>query len=227
MNVSPNPWEEAYRRFETPEEEIKKFIRRLQQAGAGGWPKDARIVELFCGHGNGLHALEGLGFENIEGIDLSPTLAGEYKGPAKILVGDCRQLPFPDNSRDIIIVQGGLHHLPDLAKDLKATLSEVRRVLVSDGHFVVVEPWMTPFLGVVHALARSRIVRRLSPKFDALATMIRYEQDTYLPWLEQPQLIRDLLQMNFQTEQLFVRWGKIHFVGRKGPDAAAKRRPRV
>lgn len=215
MNAPPNPWEEAYRRFETPEEEIQKFTRRLQQAGASLWPKDTRIVELFCGHGNGLHALEGLGFKNLEGIDLSPTLAAEYRGPAKILVGDCRQLRFPDNSRDILIVQGGLHHLPELANDLKSTLNEVRRVLVPAGRFVVVEPWMTPFLAVVHSLTRSRIMRKLSPKFDALAEMIRYEQDTYLPWLNQPKLILDLLQERFQTEQLFFRWGKMHFVGRK------------
>jgi SAM-dependent methyltransferase len=189
MNPSPNPWEHAYQRFETPEEEIRKFIHRLHQAGVNSWPRDARIVELFCGHGNGLHALERLGFSSLEGIDLSPVLAGEYKGSAKILVGDCRQLPFPESSRDILIVQGGLHHLPELAKDLPATLNEVKRALVTGGKFVVVEPWVTPFLTVVHALTRSRVVRKLSPKFDALAEMIHYEKDTYFPWLDQPSFI--------------------------------------
>ena len=216
MNATPNPWEEAYRRFETPEEEIRKFIRRLRQAGANRWPRDARIVELFCGHGNGLHALERLGFSALEGIELSPALAGEYSGLAKILVGDCRKLPFADASQDILIVQGGLHHLPELAKDLRSTLSEARRVLAAGGLFVVVEPWLTPFLALVHALTRSGIVRKLSPKFDALAEMIRYEEDTYLPWLKQPELILELLREHFETEQLFFRWGKMHFVGRKG-----------
>jgi len=64
-------WEEAYMRFETPEQEIEKFRRRLTQLGAEAWPKNSKIVELFCGRGNGLHALERLGFTCVEGADLS------------------------------------------------------------------------------------------------------------------------------------------------------------
>ena len=40
-------WEAAYLRFETPEEEIAKFTRRLLQLGARQWPRDAAVVELF------------------------------------------------------------------------------------------------------------------------------------------------------------------------------------
>jgi ubiquinone/menaquinone biosynthesis C-methylase UbiE len=219
MNSTPqNPWEEAYRRFETPEEEIRKFIHRLKLAGVDRWPKDARIVELFCGRGNGLHALDRLGFSALEGVDLSPRLAGEYSGPAKITVADCRRIPFPDNSRDILIVQGGLHHLPALPQDVSSTLGEANRVLASDGRFVLVEPWMTPFLSLVHTLMVQRPVRKLWKKMDALAEMTHYEQDTYFPWLAQPKLILDLLQQHFTTEKLFFRWGKIHFVGRKGAE---------
>src|SRR5437762_12555511 len=54
--LTPNPWEAAYLRFETPEEEIRKFIGRLNRLGARQWPSDAEIVELFCGRGNGLVA---------------------------------------------------------------------------------------------------------------------------------------------------------------------------
>lgn len=69
-----SPWEEAYARFETPEQEIAKFARRLRSLGAGRWPRDLQIVELFCGRGNGLHALGQLGFQRIEGADFSATL---------------------------------------------------------------------------------------------------------------------------------------------------------
>ena len=110
-NPLPNdPWEEAYLRFESPEEEIRKFIGRLKFMGAMKWPRNVKIVELFCGRGSGLRALHQLGFSEVEGIDLSPSLAAEYAGPGKILVGDCRQLPFENSSKDILIVQGGLHH---------------------------------------------------------------------------------------------------------------------
>jgi len=52
--LSLNPWEAAYLRFESPEEEIRKFVRRLTRLGAPQWPRDAEIVELFCGRGNGV-----------------------------------------------------------------------------------------------------------------------------------------------------------------------------
>ena len=32
-------WEQAYLRFETPDEEIRKFMRRLKTLGAAGWSR--------------------------------------------------------------------------------------------------------------------------------------------------------------------------------------------
>jgi len=208
-------WEEAYRRFETPEEEISKFMKRLQQLGADRWPKDSNVVELFCGRGNGLHALARLGFTRVQGIDLSPTLVAQYQGPGICQVGDCRQLTLEDSSQDIVIVQGGLHHLQTLPDDLERTLAEARRVLRLDGRLVIVEPWLTPFLRFVHVICESQLVRRLWPKLDALATMIHYERATYERWLNQPQLIRVQLARYFQVETSVADWGKLMFVGRK------------
>src|SRR5258707_13441016 len=37
----PDPWEAAYLRFETPEQEVQKFVLRLQKLGAAQWPRDA------------------------------------------------------------------------------------------------------------------------------------------------------------------------------------------
>ena len=210
-----DPWEAAYLRFETPGEEVEKFIERLKLVGAMKWPRDAKIVELFCGRGSGLRALHQLGFTDVEGIDLSPSLAAEYAGPGTILVGDCRQLPFENTSKDILIVQGGLHHLPALPDDLDRVLAEVARVLRPEGLLVVVEPWATPFLSVVHALCRSQTIRRLSPKIDALAIMIYYEQQTYKQWLSQPRLILESLHKAFRRECCNFRWGKIYFTARR------------
>jgi hypothetical protein len=66
----PTEWEAAYLRFETPEQEVRKFRNRLPRLGSSRWPRDAKVVELFCGRGSGLLALRTLGFEDIEGIDL-------------------------------------------------------------------------------------------------------------------------------------------------------------
>ena len=208
-----NPWEEAYLQFQTPEQEIRKFVKRLRKLGVDEWSKTAQVVELFCGRGNGLHALHRLGFSRVEGVDLSAALLAKYSGPAACHVGDCRNLSFPDASRDIAIVQGGLHHLPG-SEDVDRTLQEVRRVLRKDGRFVAVEPWLTPFLSFVHRVSENTMARRLSRKIDAFARMTIHEHDTYVRWLGAPDEILAILDRHFVAERRLLGWGKLMFVGR-------------
>ena len=207
-------WEAAYLRFETPAEEICKFQKRLKQLGADDWSRNSRIAELFCGRGNGLVALEKLGFTSLKGVDLSAALVSQYRGPGNCYVADCRALPFEDQSLDVAIVQGGLHHLPTLPDDLARVLCEVRRVLTPGGRFVVVEPWKTPFLDCVHRVCNSPLVCRCSQRIEALATMIEHERETYEQWLGMPVEILQLLQVHFEPLQLRTRWGKLFFHGR-------------
>jgi len=202
-------------RFETPREEIRKFIRRLRQLGADEWPRHARIVDLFCGRGNGLVALERLGFTHLLGVDLSPRLVALHEGSARCSVGDCRDLPIQTASHHIAVVQGGLHHLPVLPADLERVSAEVQRVLRPGGLFVIVEPWRTPFLDLVHSVGCSAPGRRLWSKMDALATMIEQEGDTYQRWLREPALICDVLRRRFEPTFMRTRWGKLLFVGRR------------
>ncbi|MDA8016292.1 MAG: class I SAM-dependent methyltransferase [Thermoanaerobaculia bacterium] len=206
-------WQEAYRRFETPEEEIRKFTRRLRRFGCDDWPRDAHIVELFCGRGSSLVTLERLGFSNLEGVELSRELASRYSGAARVHVGDCRQLPFEDRSKDILIVQGGLHHLPRLPDDLRTTLGEAHRVLRDGGLFLAVEPWDTPFLRTVHHFCRVRWARRLSPKLDALASMIELEAETYFAWLSEPEVILREIDHVFEIDSQAIGWGKLRLRG--------------
>jgi ubiquinone/menaquinone biosynthesis C-methylase UbiE len=211
----PDPWEAAYARFETPAQEIRKFIRRLNEVGAPNWPPGAEIVELFCGRGNGLQALGALGFTRLEGVDLSSSLVRQYEGSASLYVCDCRHLPFENQTKDIVIIHGGLHHLKTLPEDLEQTLSETTRVLRDNGMFVAIEPWLTPFLALVHSVCRCRLARRLVPKINALATMIDHERQTYEQWLAQPETILNLYDHFFSAQLASSRWGKYVFVGRK------------
>ena len=212
-NLTPNSWEAAYLRFETPEEEIRKFISRLKRLGARQWPPDAEIVELFCGRGNGLVALQRLGFTRLEGVDLSPRLLAQYKGSANCIVADCRKLPFADRTKDVLIVQGGLHHLPNLPDDLEQTFSEMQRVLRKSGRVMFVEPWLTPFLAFVHSVMKIALVRQLSSRMDALATMTEHEIRTYTQWLGQPGLIKKVARAHFVPVHESFSWGKWNFVG--------------
>jgi SAM-dependent methyltransferase len=216
-----DPWEAAYLRFETPEEEIEKFTARLIRFGITSWPRNIRIIELFCGRGNGLHALERVGFNNIEGVDLSPRLVEKYSGKAKCYVADCRHLPFADGSKDSAIVQGGLHHLLQLPEDLDQVFSEIRRVLTKDGFVLFVEPWLTPFLKAVHGLTRIQMLRKLSRKLDALSIMIEHEKSSYFQWLEQPEQIKALAHKHFVPLRESASWGKWNFVGKRRSESAS------
>ena len=212
-------WEAAYLRFETPQQEIRKFKQRLIKLGAHRWSRETEVVELFCGRGNGLKALAELGFRHLEGLDLSPRLLAQFEGHATCHVGDCRQLPFANSSKDLLIVQGGLHHLTHLPTDLEQVLAEAKRVLRRRGRFVAIEPWLTPFLRFVHAVCALQFSRRMSNKLDALATMIEYERSTYERWLGCPDLILPRFKKYFDPEHISIGWGKLAFVGSPKADS--------
>jgi ubiquinone/menaquinone biosynthesis C-methylase UbiE len=133
------------------------------------------------------------------------------------MVADCRSLPIAAASADIAVVQGGLHHLPTLPRDLSTVLSEVRRALRPGGLFVAVEPWDTPFLRLVHRISDIQLVRRALPKVDALATMIEHERVTYEAWLKNAPTVLRELDRHFDRRQVRMRLGKIHYVGTPRP----------
>ncbi|QDT08576.1 Demethylmenaquinone methyltransferase [Planctomycetes bacterium K23_9] len=214
-------WEAAYKRFETPEEEITKFTRRLKRFGFDSLPKDALVNEIFCGRGGGLVALERMGFTNLQGTDLSDTLLEEYQGDATLHLADCLSMPFDSNSFDIVIVQGGLHHLPRIPEDLDTCISEVKRILKPTGAFYVVEPWRTPFLTFAHAVTDQPLVRKLYAKGDALAIMTARERVTYEQWLNHPKEVLAVFDKHFVAKQSQASWGKLAYVGTPLLDASA------
>ena len=206
-------WERAYLDFETPEQERRKFVRRYRLLGVNHWSKDLHVAELFCGRGNGLRALQDLGFRNVDGVDLSPRLLQQFDGAAQLHVGDCRDLHWPDACKDAVVIQGGLHHLSQLPEDLESVLDEIVRVLRPTGRLVLVEPWQTPFLTLAHGLTNLSLVRRCYPKGDALARMTEREFVTYTNWLSRPALILAALDRRFDTNSRIVGWGKLMYVG--------------
>ena len=209
-------WEAAYNRFENAKEERAKFRRRLRSMGVADMPTTLRVADLFCGRGSNLAVLEELEFTDIVGVDLSPSLLRQYKGRAKLYVGDCRDMKLPDASRDLVIVQGGLHHLPKLPDDLAACLGEIKRILTPNGIVIFIEPCLTPFLLFVHECCKHAFFRRIYPRLDALAIMIEHERATYEAWLSRPVLVHELAGEFFEPVVNRTSMGKWYFMGRVG-----------
>ncbi|MBI3402957.1 MAG: class I SAM-dependent methyltransferase [Acidobacteria bacterium] len=218
-------WERAYRDFETPAGEMRKFGRRLHALGADRLDLSSRILEICCGRGNALIAWQRLGFRRAVGLDLSYALLRLSNAGAPRIVGDVRAMPVADASQDIVAVHGGLHHLRSL-EDLEATLGEMRRVIRPGGHIVIVEPWSTPFLTAVHALSRQPLIRRLWQKMDAFERMYEHEQKTYDAWLGQPDAILALVHRYLTPLVLHRRWGKLMVLARRAPERTGARRVR-
>ena len=219
--IAPTAWEEAYQRFETPAEEVRKFVRRLRRLRVDQWNRELKVLEVCSGRGNGMLAWRQLGFARVIGVDLSPALVNRSACRFQTIVGDARHLPVLTSSHDVAVVQGGLHHLLSM-DDLRDALAEMHRVLKPDGRAIIIEPWQTPFLRGVHLVAERRVMRRISSRLDAFAAMTDEERPTYEAWLARPQAILDMVSARFDTIVLRRRFGKLVFVGRPKPTHAGK-----
>jgi D-alanine-D-alanine ligase len=109
-----------------------------------GLEKEDVVLDLCCG--NGRHSLElaRRGFRNVVGLDYSAELlqvARERAGSEGLKVrfkqGDARNLPFPSNAFDAVIMMGNsFGYFADPFDDLRV-LKEVQRVLRPYGKFLL------------------------------------------------------------------------------------------
>lgn len=116
------------------------------------------ILEYGCGDGKNTVALSGRG-ANVIGLDLSPELLeiarerllAHQHQETMLVLGSAHNLPFPDESIDIVFGIAILHHL-----DLELASREIQRVLRKGGRGIFQEPLRNSNL-----VAR---VRRFFPK---------------------------------------------------------------
>jgi SAM-dependent methyltransferase len=102
-----------------------------------------RVVDFGCGSGANTALLAGRG-AHVWAIDISEDLLrlGQRRlaisgrsGGATFIAGSAHDLPFPDNSIDVVFGIAILHHL-----DLDLVSKEIRRVLTPGGRAVFQEP---------------------------------------------------------------------------------------
>jgi len=110
---------------------IRAVIRRELSGGPG-----VRTLDLGCGPGAFSEMFDGVGYV---GADLNRRYIehAQRKRTGTFLVSDARKVELPDGQFEQILIFGLLHHLPD--QDVRAVLSEARRLLVPGGRILAIE----------------------------------------------------------------------------------------
>lgn len=121
--------------------EAERYLRQPFMREAVGFDRyrGRTLLEIGCGLGTDLLQFA-RGGAIVTGLDLteqSIELARKrfdmYGVPGSFQVGDAENLPFPDNSFDVVYSFGVLHHTPDTARAIR----EVARVLKPGGEIVI------------------------------------------------------------------------------------------
>lgn len=104
--------------------------------------KDARVLDLGCGHGSLLHVARSMGYANVEGIDVSQgqVALARRLGIDGVREGDVMDelALMPAGSRDVIVTFDVIEHLR--RDELFAIADEVHRVLAADGRWIIHTP---------------------------------------------------------------------------------------
>jgi ubiquinone/menaquinone biosynthesis C-methylase UbiE len=102
--------------------------------------RDKNVLEIGCGNGHGAYLLNQGSPRSYVGLDVMEEQIEKarqrYLG-YQFLVQDAADLSqFPEASKDVVIIFGVLHHIPDWRK----VIDEIQRVLRPGGSFFVEEP---------------------------------------------------------------------------------------
>lgn len=158
------------RRFYNDSDASYRRWRRAIWRAIGAFNRDHELHDLYdanrkrvllygCGPANGAEEFINAGAASLTGIDISESeiataqrQAHEHgcDGKVQFQVADGHETGFPDDSFDLVVGTGILHHL-----DVRRALAEIRRILAPGGRAVFQEPlahnpllrlgrWVTP-----------------------------------------------------------------------------------
>ena len=140
--------------------------------------KNLSVLDICCGSGmvSEYYANQGA---VVTGIDYSTEAIKRanqrkeiYKLKADFIEGDAQNLPFPDDSFDIVSVHDGLHHLEDTAKAVKEMARVARKAVI------IIEPAKC-------FLTEISILMGISLRYECLDFVYRLTEKETRQWLEE------------------------------------------
>lgn len=117
----------------------RNLLLRRRRLTMFGLSKNAKILEIGCGDGLNLYLLRLMGYRDLCGIDQSEEairMARKRVPGLRFVLADAWELPFRDQSFDVILVDS-VFHILSLSP---APLSQIKRVLTPGGFLCFIEP---------------------------------------------------------------------------------------
>ncbi|HET6954671.1 MAG TPA: class I SAM-dependent methyltransferase [Acidimicrobiales bacterium] len=145
----------------------------------GALPPEARVVDVGCGTGDNLGALEAAAGGTVVGVELSPYAVRHAPrspaGDVRVGVARAEQLPFAAGCADLVTSMDVIEHLDDVA-----ALAEYRRVLRPGGWLLLTVP-AYPWLWSAHDDWAAHLRRYTRPSLVGAvrAAGFRPERSTY------------------------------------------------
>lgn len=187
--MKPNQdWENAYLEYESSEDKIKKFKNRLKTLPLK--KNISTVLDVFCGSGENTVALNSLGFQNIIQLDLSRSLLAAKHVVSPVCADACN-IPLSNGSIDLVLIQGGLHHLPSF-EHYEFCIAEIHRIMKSEAEFYFMEPFLTIRMKLFLAGIQTPFAN-IFKTTRAIKIMVDKERKEYFYWLNNWDKFKELL----------------------------------
>ena len=114
---------------------LRSYVARVAQPEKG-----MKVLEVGCGTGTNLELFAEAGCE-VSGVDLSPSMIGfarkKLGDRADLRLGDASDMPFAENSFDLVLSFLTLHEMPTEVRTL--VMGEIVRVAGADGKALFID----------------------------------------------------------------------------------------
>ena len=153
--------------------------------------KGMKVLDVGCG--TGLHLDIYRRFDcNLYGIDTSPSMLDVARSRlgdnAELHLGEATKMPYEKDTFDLVLCMLALHEMDQLTRIL--VLSEIRRVLKTDGHILLVDyhtghvrpvkGWLTKLIIVLLEIAAGRRHFRNYRNFKSIGGLPRLIEESQL-----------------------------------------------